>query len=163
MELGDDDRWAGLTGGYRRVYDPRKAIRRLAEGDSSAWEELWQELHHQGDVGEASYAALPALTRVHRDRAVSDWNIYALAVLIEVARHNPGNPPVPTWMLRSYEAAWRDLEMMALNELPQATGDDLIHSLFAALAVAKGRPTLARMAMLTEDERRQMLDLAGWG
>jgi hypothetical protein len=26
---------------------------------SKAWDELWNELHHQRDVGEASYAAVP--------------------------------------------------------------------------------------------------------
>jgi hypothetical protein len=163
MELDDDLRWSGLTGGYRTTYDPRKAIRKIADGDGSAWEELWEELHHQGDVGEASYAALIALVRVHRERAVSDWNTYALAVVIEVARHNPGNPPVPAWLAPEYEVAWRNLELMALNELPRATSDELIHSLIAALAAAKGRLILARMAMLTEDERQLMLDTAGWG
>jgi hypothetical protein len=31
------------------------------------------------------------------------------------------------------------------------------------LALSKGRRTLSRMAMLTEDERLEMLGEAGWG
>ena len=88
MQL-DDERWAHLRGGYGEPYDPRDAMRRLSDSDVSAWEELWQELHHQGDVGEASYAALPALVRVHEARGVADWNTYALAATIEEARQNP--------------------------------------------------------------------------
>ena len=162
MEL-DDDRWSGLRGGYLVPYDPRNAIRRLADGDATAWEELWEELHHQGDVGEASYAALPEIVRVHRARGVADWNTYALAATIEVARHIGRNPPMPDWLRQDYDAAWQDLQTLALAEFPHATDDELVHSIIATLAHAKGRVTLARMAMLTEDERQEMLDEGGWG
>lgn len=162
MDL-DDERWTRLNGGYGEPYDPRAAIRRLSENGSSAWDELWQELHHQGDVGEASYAAIPALVRVHRARGIADWNTYALAVTIEEARHNSNNPPVPDWLRADYEAAWRDLETNALREFSAASSDELSDSIIATLAVAKGRLTLARMAMLAEDERQAMLDEAGWG
>ena len=162
MEL-DDERWTDLRGGYGEPYDPRDAIRKLSDNDASAWDELWQELHHQGDVGEASYAALPVLVRVHQARGIPDWNTYALAVTIEEARQNPKNPPVPGWLLADYEAGWHDLQTIALRELPAAASSELTDSIIAALALAKGRLTLARMAMLTEDERQEMLETAGWG
>jgi hypothetical protein len=160
----DDERWVGLRGGYRVPYDPRHAIDRLAAGDAAAaWKELWQELHHQGDVDEASYAALPELVRVYEARGVPDWNIYAVAATIEEARRNGRNPPVPDWLLAAYEAAWRKLERLALAEFPDATAEDLIQSIIAVMAFAKGLTTLGRMAMLTEDERTEMLAEAGWG
>jgi hypothetical protein len=49
--------WDELEGGYRQLYDPRLAFAAIADG-SGDWGELWQELHHQGDVGTASYAAM---------------------------------------------------------------------------------------------------------
>ncbi len=159
----DDERWTRLKGSYGQPYDPRGAIQRLSDNDASAWEELWQELHHQGDVGEVSYAAIPALVRVHAARGVADWNTYALAATIEEARQNPKNPPVPDWLRADYEAGWRDLETNGLRELPAASDNELIDSIIAALALTKGRLTLARVAMLTEDERQAMLDEAGWG
>jgi len=163
MEL-DDERWSKLCGGYRTPYDPRNAIGRLAAGNiTAAWDELWQGLHHQGDVGEASYAAVPELVRVHEARRASDWNTYAIAATIEEARQNERNPAVPDWLLPDYEAAWRNLQVLALAEFPDATSDELIHSIMAVLALAKGRITLGRMAMLTEDERAEMLDAIGWG
>ena len=57
----DDPRWDSLQGGYRVPYDPRKALSALERGKEteSAWQELCTELYHQGDVGEASYAAVP--------------------------------------------------------------------------------------------------------
>ena len=159
----DDQRWAGLRGGYGEPYDARSAIQRLAANDTSAWDELWQELHHQGDVGEASYAALPLIVRAHERRGAADRNTYALSATIEEARHNGKNPPVPAWLLQSYEAGWAALEKLALRELPSASSEELIDSILAALAVAKKRLTLGRMALLTEDERKEMLQEVGWG
>ncbi len=56
----DDHRWKSLARGYRLAYDPRPTLRALATdfADGDAWMELWGELHRQGDVGEASYAAV---------------------------------------------------------------------------------------------------------
>jgi len=62
-----DARWSMLAGGYRIPYDPRPALSKLAANfaDKSAWDELWNELHHQGNVGEASYAAVTALVDIY--------------------------------------------------------------------------------------------------
>lgn len=51
-----DPRWAGLCGGYRIPYDPGDALTaiRTGGGADAAWQELWENLYHQGDVGEAS-------------------------------------------------------------------------------------------------------------
>src|SRR5688500_8064100 len=139
MEL-EDERWSELLGGYKLPYDPRNAIQRLRERDSSAWDELWEELPQQGDIGEACDAALPLLVRFHQELSIVDWNIYALAVTIEEARHDAKNPPVPDWLLADYRAAWSDLETMALRDLPGATSDDFTASIIATLALAKSRP-----------------------
>jgi hypothetical protein len=58
-----DAKWAKLTGGYRVPYDPSAALSRLEQGQD-VWPELWNELHHQGDVGEDSDAAVPHLVRI---------------------------------------------------------------------------------------------------
>ncbi len=57
----DDPRWSTLEGGYKVIYDPRPALELLRAGGRTeeAWSELWNELHHQGDIGSASYAAVP--------------------------------------------------------------------------------------------------------
>ena len=154
----EDKRWAGLLGGYRVPYDPRPALAKLAAGDAvAAWAELWLELHPQGNVGEASYAAIPALVRIHAQRKEPDWNTYALAATVEEARHNGSNPAMPEWLRADYDAAWHDLFALGLAELPSATIGELIDSIIAVLAFAKGRCTTGQMAMLTEDERQEML------
>ena len=74
LEL-EDERWDGLKGGYRVPYDPRPALRKLyaQEDVGAAWEDLWQGLYHQGDVGEASYAAVPHLVRIRELMGPSGW------------------------------------------------------------------------------------------
>jgi hypothetical protein len=72
----DDPRWANPTGGYKRPFDPRPALAQLENqlDTTRAWEELWEELHHQGDIGDTSYAAIPELVRVHCRKGAADWN-----------------------------------------------------------------------------------------
>lgn len=159
----NDERWIGLEGAYHCPYDVRPALRRLVAGETAAWGELWDELHHQGDIGEASYAAIPQLVSWLIAKPGGDWNTYAFAATIEQARRSGDNPPLPSWLRDDYEAAWSDLEARALSDLQAAQDDDLVSSILAVLALAKRKPELARMAMLTEDERKSILDQVGWG
>ena len=149
----DDPRWTELTAGYRVPYDPRPALDKLASGDASAaWEELWQELHHQGDVGEASYASVPHLVRIHAERAVPDWNTHALAATIEFERGRGRNPPLPDWLREGYEAALGRLAEIAMRELPDATDPTLVRCLLTTLALNRGLRTTAEMIADFDEE-----------
>src|SRR6516162_4331513 len=105
----DDNRWTDLTGGYRMSFDPRPLLVKLEAGEhtATAWDGLWEELHHQGDVGDASYASVPHIVRIHRKHAVVDWNPYALVAIIELARTKHHNPKVPKWLEEDYFQAIR--------------------------------------------------------
>jgi hypothetical protein len=162
----DDPEWTNLLGGYRVPYDPRNALRSLAQGHEieAAWAELWEELHHQGDVGEASYAAVPELVRIYANRRVPDWNAYALVAIIENARRAPGNPELPGWLADAYHDALRQLAKIGLQEFPDATKPELVNSIVSVLAFSKGQALLARFAIAyTEDERREILKEASFG
>src|SRR5437867_10950366 len=108
MRFIEDTRWKTLKSAYRSTYDPRGVLRQLAEQPSeAAWNELWNELHHQGDVDDASYAAVPVLAEIHRNSRALGWNVYALCAAIETERHRKANPPLPKWVQDEYESAWR--------------------------------------------------------
>lgn len=85
-----------LIGGYGIPYDPRPALDRLASDRSAALDDLWENLYHQGDVGPASYAAVPRLV---------DAGELFLVAAIEIARHEPHNPEVPSELKGDYEQA----------------------------------------------------------
>lgn len=115
----DDERWDHLTGGYKSPFDPRPCLQKLESRQdiASAWKELWEDLHHQGDVGDASYAAVPELVRIHRDESAADWNLYAMVAIIELARTESRNPDVPNWLREDYFHAIEELARMGAKEI----------------------------------------------
>ncbi|MFD2056307.1 hypothetical protein ACFSQT_34635 [Mesorhizobium calcicola] len=156
----DDARWSGLKGGYKVVYDPRPALRALAlrYDDKAVWDELWNELHHQGDVGDASYAAIPEIISISTEHVPANWGAYGLAATIEEARlFDNRNPPIPDWIEPHYKAAWQTLFKLALRDLETQTDQTSVTCALAVVALHRGMLGLARMVMCTEDERAEML------
>ena len=136
----DDPRWSSMTAGYRVPFDPRPLLKRLElEGNTpDVWEELWGELHHQGDVGEASFAAVPFLVDIYRERGVIDWNTYPIVATIELARNKGTNPDVPQWMADEYFHAIDKVANLAAKETLQAEGAETIRSMLSVVAIKKG-------------------------
>jgi hypothetical protein len=163
----EDPRWTGLRGGYRVPYDPRPALAALEASNppAAAWKELWNELHHQGDVDEASYAAVPHLVQIHTRRGVADWNTYALVATIDDARRltQRANPSLPPWLAESYAAALRELAAIGLWDFRYATDATLVSSILSILAIEKGQPFLGRIAIdFSDEERCGLLKAAGF-
>jgi hypothetical protein len=140
-----DPIWRALEGGYRIPYDASIALAQMEKGES-VWEELWNELHHQGDIGVASYAAIPQLVRIAEAQQKLDWNLFALASTIEIERHRKNNPPLPNWLARSYEEAWCALVQLVLSTL--AGKPDPLTLRCALCVVALGRGDLKLGALL---------------
>ena len=153
-----DPKWASLLGGYRAPFDPSKALFRLEQGED-AWEDLWQGLHHQGDLGEASYAALPHLVRIAAQAKLRTWNFYGLVSTIEVERHRRSNPSLPDWVADDYEAAWHQLQSLALRDLPLYDDPLTVQTILGALALCKGQSKLgALISDLTESELDELVN-----
>jgi len=160
----DDPRWAELEAGYRTPTDLRPLLRRLetASDPQPAWDALWAEMYHQGDVGPGSYVAVPHVVRIHRLRGAVDWNSYALVASVDAARGVRGNPDVPHWARSDYETALREMAEMGLAELPRATSPEAVRSILAVLALAFGARTCGRLLIeYTEDEVREVLEGGG--
>ncbi len=132
-----DPIWRQLDGGYRTPYDASIALAQMERGES-AWKELWEELHHQGDVGVASYAAIPQLVRISGSRRTSDWNLYSLAATIEIERHRKNNPPLPAWLSPSYKSAWEGLVKLALADLAGQPDELTLRSALSVVALGRG-------------------------
>lgn len=155
-----DARWSRLAGGRRTAFDPRRALSHLDSGVGveRAWAELWDGLHHQGDVDTASYAAVPHLVGIHRRRDVPDWNTYALLGTIERERGARGNPPIPDWLANEYQGAWRDVVALALRDVARSDDPLLVRAALGAIAMARGlRRTAEVLLDFTEDELGEMV------
>ncbi len=136
----NDSRRANLKGGYHAFYDPRPALQKLATGKARdvVWKELWNELHHQGDVDDASYASVPQIVRIYRSEPDFDWNFYAFVSIIEIERHRKKNPPLPDWLAGDYFEAWSDLLKLAIRAIAITEQPIEIRSILGAIALAKG-------------------------
>lgn len=155
-----DPRWHQLEGGYRVLYDPRPALTQLERGVdvAAAWEALWQGLHHQGDVGVASYAAVPHLLRVHRMRDVPDWNTFGLVGIIEHSRHANQNPRLPEWLKSGYDKAWQAIAEVAGRDLMRSDDPILTRMALGVIATARGLRFAGEVLMdFTDDELEEMV------
>jgi hypothetical protein len=162
LEL-DDERWQRMVGGYRVPIDPRPAFAKLRTdlADADAWKWLWNELHHQGDVGEASYAAVPILVSIYLEAERSDWNVPALVATVELARDSEGNPPVPAWLEGVYADALRQLALRCLSDLQSVQQLESMRAMLAIVAIWQGARTYGRLLLdFTEDEVRELEEQA---
>ncbi len=154
----DDPRWPELKGGYRVPFDASVLLARLERGED-VWDELWQKLYHQGDVREASYAAVPHLVRIAGRLPRRDWNVYTLASTFEIERHRKTNPPIPDWLAQAYQAAWENLLELAVDDLHRVDDRLTIRSIVGAVTLSKGDLKLgALIAHSDESEIDEMLE-----
>lgn len=136
----EDKKWNELDGGYGVPYNPVSALLDLERNNNpeDAWSELWQELHHQGDIGVASYAAVPHLVKIHSQTTALGWNFYSFVSTIEIERHRKSNPSIPLWLQTSYFDAWKKIADLALIDLKITTDALSIRAILGTLAIAKG-------------------------
>lgn len=150
--------WSELTDANETRYDPRPALAMTGTEDADeGFTELWERVHHQGTLGTAAYAVLPALIAIIEKATLPDWRAYGLIATIEECREIDTNPPVPEWLEGAYTRAIQDVIGPAIEHLRISNGDLEVRSIIAVLAHAKGQPTIGTFALWTEDERLEVV------
>jgi hypothetical protein len=120
---------------------------------------LWEELHHQGDVDEASYAAVPHLVRIAEGLASRSWQFYGLVSVIEIERHRKTNPVLPSRVEEDYYAAWKRITSMASHDLEANDDPSFVRSALGAIALAKKEQKLGALIILSDhSEIEQIVD-----
>ncbi len=153
----NDARWDSLEGGYKGSPCNAAALLKQLEqannlGDAGAiYQELWGELHHQGDVGIASYYAVPHLVTIAKQKQLIDYNVLGLVSLIEIQRHK-NNPPLPKALNPAYQNALLELAGLARLALDMQFDLSLATAAFAALALGKGQLKLAEAIFNLDSE-----------
>jgi hypothetical protein len=151
-----DKIWQDLEGGYKLPYDVSVTLRELEETDDperikKIWQNLWNELHHQGDVGLASYLAIPQLVRIAKLKELFDWNLLGLCSVIEQQRHFGNNPILPAEFQNYYALGLEDLKQFILDNLNRDLDDSTYIIALATFATCTGRPKLGKAIMELED------------
>ena len=141
----DDPRWLQMKSGYRLPYDARPLLKRFAEGrkPDACWDELWTELHHQGDVDTASYAVVPHLVEAARGQK-RDWNLYGYAAIVHVEAGQRQNPPVPDFLVAGLDRAFAELFELAVADLRSGASPMTVRCLLQFLAAYARTPELSR-------------------
>lgn len=143
----DDPRWATYRGGYNRCpYDVVPLINELQQNGTSRqfWELVWAELHHQGDVGEASYALVPYLVEHQSRQRELDEQLFHYCVVVDLARPENNNPAIPPELEFSYAKAIRRLPVIGVELLRQGCPEHIVMGVAAATALSTGHRVLAR-------------------
>jgi hypothetical protein len=156
MELTDEI-WQELEGGYKIPYDVSVPLRQLEQTNDpniikKIWDELWSKLHHQGDVGLASYLAVPQLVRIGKSKGLFDWNLIALCCVIEQQRHLGENPTLPTEFQNYYNNGLDDLRKFVLDNIDRELDDSTYLIALSTLATCSGRTKIGKAIMEFEDK-----------
>lgn len=153
----NDPRWAELEGDYHgTTYDASIALRKLEQADSleevcEIYQELWNELHHQGDVGVASYYAVPHMIRTAKEKGLINWDVLGLVSIIEIQRRKK-NPVIPSALYPAYSNAISELLELATLMLAQNWDSGTASAVLTAIAVAKGHIKLGNAIQNLDDE-----------
>lgn len=153
----DDNKWKKLEGGYRIQYDASVPLKRLEQATTdeeteSVFTELWDELHHQGDVGLASYYAVPHLIRIAKEKNLYNWNVFGLVATIEIARYS-NNPKLPEELKPAYlHAIQKELPELITKGITGKWNTTMTAAALSAMAVSKGHIEMADAILKMEDE-----------
>lgn len=163
MDL-DNSIWATFQGGYKILYDASRPLKKLRDATrhdeySVIFTELWDNLHHQGDVGTASYLTIPQLVSICINKKSLDWNFIGLCVLIENCRLEGHNPELPIEYQDLYFEALSQLERYLLLNFKSITDQTALRLALALFATVNGQPNLGRaIEMLDEDILPEFLE-----
>ena len=155
----DADEWKTFIGGYRSAYDASVALKILEnqnQPSEAVWNELWENLYHQGDVGIASYAAVPQIFRIYREKKWLDYHLPNFAAAVEEARTEERNPVVPDWLAQDYFGALRETAQYCLANSENVSDKNFSRAvlmLTAILLKEKGIFDLLDFVSIGEEER----------
>jgi len=146
--------WAKLDGGYRVPYNPAKALAAITSNKDAkdGWEELWKELHHQGDVGTASYATVPHLVSYAEKSNTDDWNSIAITATIELCRQEADNPDLPEWLKDDYFEALYKMVELGHSKARSGMSKDYLTSYFSLVASLSKEFKLAAAMFVLDHE-----------
>jgi hypothetical protein len=150
----------GLEGGYGIPFDPSPLLAALQDAphDGRLWDTLIEGLYHQGDVGEASCAAVSGLVKIGPTEEPPPWQLLVLVAMIELARSDPRNPPLPSWLEREYGEAIKSLALRSLRTIDEANTLEQLRGMLCVLALWKGLRTYsAALLEYSEEELKQLL------
>lgn len=152
----DQPIWNELKGAYGSPYNAAPVLRALETASSDEegplWATLWEELYHQGDIGEAAYFAVPHLVRIAGSKPVLTPETFTFVAVVELERPRQPDPEPPARAAEAYRAALESLPNMIATHPHRAWSAELAQAICAALAATRGQGELARAVLELDPE-----------
>jgi len=152
----EDSKWPEFNGGYKIQYDASKPLKKLQSANEPElqyliFSELWDNLHHQGDVGLASYYSVPHVISICIDKNSLDWNFIGLVVLIEACRPDNSNPTIPEDFEIEYLSSLKKFEGYLLENFKNINEANAVRLTLAFFAIGKSQLKLGRLIHLSDE------------
>lgn len=148
----DSQGWSKLTHAYGDATDIPDLLRQLesfpvADNEKEPWFSIWSSLAHQGDVFSASFAAVPhIINALSKEPSKASYDYFQFPAWVEICRHN-NNVKVPGDLAPAYKEALNMLPSLIAAASVNEWDEGFARCAMAALAVAKGCPSLGQAAL----------------
>ena len=156
-------RWSDLRHAYGSASDVPSwlvALQSLPSsgGEAEPWFSIWSALAHQGDVFDASYAAVPhVVAALSTAPEKADQSFFQFPAWVEICRAK-GGPEIPSDLSEPYFVALSRLPALASRVTPPCEPGLLVCCL-AAVAVANGQVGIAECVLeLSPDVAQEFLE-----
>ena len=160
----DSPRWSELRHAYGLASDIPALLRGLhalpsSSEDAEPWFTLWSALAHQGDVYDASFAAVPHVVEaMARDPLKADFSYLQFPSWVEICRVRNG-AKVPEDLESAYLASLARLPALVAAASAREWDEGFLRCALAALSVAKGQPNVGEASLeLTPEVARQFME-----
>ena len=148
----ESSRWEELRHAYGPALDTPSLLSQLrslpeAVGESEPWFTLWSSLAHQGDVYPASFAAVPhVVSALASQPENASFTYFHFPAWVEICRQRHGMT-VPAELEEAYYSALSQLPGLAAAAASRPWDENMVASVLAAIAAAKGNVKVAEAAL----------------
>lgn len=152
----DSERWVELRGGHGR-YDAAPILEELLEGYlplDRFWSLAWAELHHQGEVGNASYLAIPWIWAHYCSNELEpDEELVWFVGTVERCRHRGDNELLLEAYAKGFQRSLREIAATCAAVVRSSHGFHFLKGSMHLLAVLAGQDELAELMDLVEEDQ----------
>jgi hypothetical protein len=153
----ESSRWSELHHAYGVASDIPALLTQLsalpdAAGDAEPWLSLWSALAHQGDVFDASFAAVPHVVCAAATNPLkADAVYFQFPAWIEICRKKQGIK-VPDDLAAAYFDALSKLPTLVAAASAREWNAEFLQCALSAIAAAKGQVLVAEAAQVLSPE-----------
>lgn len=150
--------WKELATAYGTGEDIFQLLEKLSRFPSNeeVWNSLWSYLFHQGTIYTSSYAVVPCLVEIlSKSTSQLNFNFFLMPVSIEISRVSGNAPEIPEEIKDDYYKSLTLLNDHAIEYLKYKLDASSLKSIFALIALTKGRINLAESLLSIDVDKTE--------